>query len=73
MQPWRWENETRWYEVELTQDLFGDWLIVRRWGGLHSRHHGKKTERVFDQHAGLAMVETIDAERKARKPPYLRM
>lgn len=33
---WRWESVTRWYEAELMCDLFGDWLVVRRWGGLYS-------------------------------------
>lgn len=70
---WRWENATRWYEAELIQDLFGDWLLIRRWGGLHSNRHGKNTEHVSDKNSGLALLEKIDAERKARKSPYHRV
>lgn len=29
----RWESKTRWYEVEFSEDLFGTWLLTRRWGG----------------------------------------
>lgn len=28
----RWERESRYYELRLQQDLFGDWLLMRVWG-----------------------------------------
>ena len=28
----RWERETRYYELHLRQDLWGDWLLTRVWG-----------------------------------------
>lgn len=70
---WRWESEYRWYEAELVNDLFGDWLVVRRWGGLYSERHGTKTEVVPDLLTGVAQLHAIDRERHARKPPYMRM
>lgn len=70
---WRWESEYRWYEAELMSDLFGDWLIVRRWGGLYSDRHGEKTVVVPDLLSGVALLFAIDRERKARKPPYKRL
>jgi hypothetical protein len=35
----RWINpETaRYYQVDLVQDLFGDWTLIQCWGGLGSR------------------------------------
>lgn len=36
MAPWlasRWERDTRYYELHLRQDLFGDWVLTRVWGG----------------------------------------
>ena len=70
---WRWESEYRWYEAEILCDLFGDWLIVRRWGGLYSDRHGEKTEVVPDRLSGVAVLFAIDRERKTRKPPYKRL
>lgn len=40
----RWESKTRWYEVELSEDLFGTWLLTRRWGGLASARNGSMQE-----------------------------
>ncbi|HGJ5876636.1 MAG TPA: hypothetical protein ACHBX0_09930 [Arsenophonus sp.] len=34
---WRWENDSRWYEAEQCYDLFGDLLLIQRWGGLSNR------------------------------------
>ena len=28
----RWERDTRYYELRLQQDLWGDWLLTRVWG-----------------------------------------
>jgi predicted DNA-binding WGR domain protein len=28
----RWVKETRYYPVELCQDLWGQWIVVKRWG-----------------------------------------
>jgi len=28
----RWEKETRYYEVHVVQDLWGDWVLTRIWG-----------------------------------------
>lgn len=36
MPPWlpsRWERDTRYYELRLQQNLWGDWLLTRVWGG----------------------------------------
>lgn len=28
----RWERDTRYYELHLRQDLWGDWMLTRVWG-----------------------------------------
>jgi len=28
----RWERDTRYYELRLQQDLWGDWVLMRVWG-----------------------------------------
>lgn len=67
---WRWESSTRWYEAELMCDLFGDWLVVRRWGRLYSERYGTKTDVVPDLLSGVALLFEIDQERQHRNPPY---
>lgn len=38
------ETDTRYYEIRLQQDLLGDWIIQRSWGGLKNRLHGAKQQ-----------------------------
>ena len=71
---WRWESATRWYEAELISDLFGDWLVVRRWGGLYSERYGTKTDVVPDLFSGpksvLRSLRGINALRqRSRRSP----
>ena len=28
----RWERGTRYYQVEVSQDLWGQWVLIQRWG-----------------------------------------
>ena len=42
-QNWSWKSEDRYYHLSLTQNFFGEWLIIRKWGGLRTRIHGSKT------------------------------
>jgi len=28
----RWERGTRYYQVEVCQDLWGEWVVVQQWG-----------------------------------------
>lgn len=51
-------------------DLFGDWLVIRRWGGLYSARYGTKTDVVPDLLSGVALLFEIDQERQRRIPPY---
>lgn len=70
---WRWETEARWYEAELLCDMFGDWVVIRSWGGMYSGLRGTKTDVVADMLSGVALLYEIDRERGARKPPYMRV
>ncbi|WP_334473077.1 hypothetical protein [Arsenophonus sp. PmNCSU2021_1] len=57
---WRWENDFRWYEAELCYDLFGDLLLIQRWGGLGNHLHGQNTKIVSDLLTGVARLHAID-------------
>ena len=28
----RWEKATRYYQVDICQDLWGQWVLIQRWG-----------------------------------------
>ena len=37
-----WETNTRYYEAHLCQDLFGVWIVDKKWGGKFNRLHGNR-------------------------------
>ena len=64
----RWVNETkaRYYQVHLLQDLFGEWTLIRVWGGLGSRRGGMRSTGVASYADGLAQLEAIGKRRHQR-------
>jgi len=43
-QTWRWESDTRYYFLSFVQNLFGEWVLIKKWGGRYTPIHGTKTE-----------------------------
>jgi hypothetical protein len=41
-----WKKNTRFYSIDLCQDLWGHWLIMRTWGSNRSRGAGRSTYTV---------------------------
>lgn len=62
----RWESPSRYYQVRITRDLLGDWLLIQQWGGRDSRLGGEKTDVVADLAEGLAHLVAIDKVRAKR-------
>jgi hypothetical protein len=64
----RWINDAtaRYYQVHLIQDLFGEWTLIRVWGGLGSRRGGMRSTGVASYADGLAQVEAIGKRRRQR-------
>lgn len=62
----RWQSSTRYYQVELIQDLLGDFVLVLRWGGLNSNRGGEKTVLVESWEDGLERIEAIGKRRNQR-------
>ena len=59
-------EKARYYQVFLDQDLFGDWTLIKVWGGIGSnrgRMHGTGVE---SYEAGIELVDEI-ARRRARR------
>jgi predicted DNA-binding WGR domain protein len=65
---WRWVHpETRrYYQADLVQDLFGDWTLVRAWGGLGTARGRTQVTGVASKEAGLRQVAALDRRRQQR-------
>ena len=59
----RWETDTRYFAMSSSRDLLGDLVIVRHWGGKHSRRHGRKMSLFFSTQDALSFVRTIERRR----------
>lgn len=64
----RWTKATRYYELSLQRDLWGDWCLLRAWGGLQ-RPGGRCSSTPF---ASLndAVTAYGAAERRRRTRGY---
>lgn len=69
----RWESDTRWYAADIQRDLFGDITIVRRWGGLHSKHCRMLVELADSVDAAEKRMQALHQRRLSRNPAYRRV
>lgn len=61
----RWRRGDRHYRCELVQDLFGNWLVVRQWGGVSGKGGAKET--VCKSYAEAeALFEAVAKRREKR-------
>ena len=69
IQKWKrqdWHKGIRHYCCEVKQDLFGQWIVLRRWGRV-SALQGQSLEEVCDRYEkGLEIFENV-AKRRARR------
>lgn len=61
----RWTTAERYYRVLVQQNLFGEWELVRVWGGLHSRLGGYLVEAADSEVAALALASAVARQRTA--------
>jgi predicted DNA-binding WGR domain protein len=62
----RWTTASRYYCARVQQDLFGDWELVRAWGGLGSRFGGLMTEPAQSLEDALARLALVARRREQR-------
>ena len=62
----RWETDTRYYAVEVCQDLFGEWLVKRSWGGQRNLRGNSLTTYAEDHAHALTMLDGVAKRRRAR-------
>ena len=61
-----WRKQTRHYSCEVRQNLFGQWVVLRRWGRM-SAMQGQSIEVVCDRYEeGLAIFEAVEKRRAKR-------
>ena len=69
IESWRrqdWRKGSRYYSCELCQNLFGEWVVLRRWGRV-SALKGQRLEhtcRSYDE--GLQMLSALNKRRMQR-------
>jgi hypothetical protein len=59
-------EKARYYQVFLDQDLFGDWTLIKVWGGIGSNRGRMHSTGVVSYKAGIELVDEI-ARRRARR------
>ena len=62
----RWETQTKYYEANLCQDLFGEWILMKYWGNKTSKLGGSQSTLVASLNDGLTLMETVKKRRNAR-------
>ena len=67
----RWTTASRYYKVEIMQDLFGVWLVRRSWGGLmNHRGNSLSTPAESYEHACALLAEV---EKRRTQRGYVRI
>jgi hypothetical protein len=63
-----WVNpeKARYYQVFLDQDLFGDWTLIKVWGGIGSNRGRMHSTGVASYEAGVELVDEIARRRSQR-------
>ena len=61
-----WQTDSRWYVVELVQDLWGNWQVRRSWGGRFNRITGKQSKSVSGPEEGAEILQRTAKRRQQR-------
>jgi hypothetical protein len=61
---WVNHESRRYYSVYLIEDLFGDWTLIRVWGGQGSRRGSLRCTGVASYEDGMARIEEIAKRRR---------
>ena len=59
-------TRSRGYVLSLERDLFGAFILYRRWFGLHSRRGGVKQQIFLDQDSALREFQRVERTRVRR-------
>ena len=62
----RWHKDTRYYEAILEQDLWGEWIFVRRWGRRGFRSGRSQSVLCDSYEQGLRLLRDVIERRTKR-------
>lgn len=61
-----WHKDTRHYSCEVKQNLFGQWIVLRRWGRVSAKQ-GQSLELPCENYEdGLEMLSAVEKRREKR-------
>ena len=61
-----WHKGSRHYSCEVRQNLFGQWVVLRRWGRVSAKQ-GQSLEQLCDDYEdGLQVFEAVEKRRTKR-------
>ena len=66
---WRrqdWCKNSRYYSCELRQNLFGDWVVLRRWGRVSAKQGQSLEHTCATYEEGLGLLSAV-AKRRAQR------
>ncbi len=61
-----WQTEQRYYIAEVTQDLFGQWLLRRSWGSHHSARGNEQRLPAASYEEALRLLQATARRRNTR-------
>ena len=56
----------RYYQVHLDRDLFGDWTLIKVWGGIGSNRRRMHSTGVASYESGVEQIDEIARRRSQR-------
>lgn len=62
----RWGKKGRYYMIELKQDLFGKWILVKTWGSKNSMRGGSMTQPIDFYAQGIDLFSKAILRRMKR-------
>ena len=61
-----WQTDQRYYQADISRDLFGVWLLKRCWGGLGSNRGNSKTHTFTKYEDALKFFGQVAKRRQQR-------
>ena len=61
-----WRKQTRYYSCQLCQNLFGEWVIVRRWGRISALKGQSMEHPCRSYEEGLDLLSQVGKRRSQR-------
>ena len=62
-----WQRDDRYYWCALRQNLFGEWVLLRRWGGRRTRKGGQMETVVANPEEGHRLIQDVLKRRQYRR------